>query len=208
MRGVAFAAAVAVAAVGVSLAGSASADTVIFSTTGTLNDAPYYYVPLPGEGTYDFVLEASRLASFALWTSYDNHVDIYKAPPVYSHDSNLLTGSNSEALGYQSYNYVTNFHFTLVVPPNTSGTIIADAYYAGFGVPIGSTLYTTVDHGNAYGRLSIYPNNGDPLEYTYTVTRRDDVAPVPEPATWALMILGFGAVGGAMRSRRRAAFAA
>jgi len=24
---------------------------------------------------------------------------------------------------------------------------------------------------------------------------------VPEPATWALMILGFGAVGGAMRRR-------
>ena len=27
---------------------------------------------------------------------------------------------------------------------------------------------------------------------------------VPEPATWALMIMGFGAVGGAMRVRRRA----
>ena len=26
---------------------------------------------------------------------------------------------------------------------------------------------------------------------------------VPEPATWAMMILGFGVVGGAMRSRRR-----
>ena len=30
-------------------------------------------------------------------------------------------------------------------------------------------------------------------------------AAVPEPATWALMILGFGAVGGAMRRRTRAA---
>jgi hypothetical protein len=28
-------------------------------------------------------------------------------------------------------------------------------------------------------------------------------APVPEPATWALMIAGFGAVGGALRYRRR-----
>ena len=27
---------------------------------------------------------------------------------------------------------------------------------------------------------------------------------VPEPATWAMMIIGFGAVGSAMRSRRRA----
>ena len=29
------------------------------------------------------------------------------------------------------------------------------------------------------------------------------VAPVPEPATWAMMLLGFGAVGGAARYRRR-----
>jgi hypothetical protein len=30
---------------------------------------------------------------------------------------------------------------------------------------------------------------------------------VPEPGTWALMILGFGAAGAALRSRRRSAFA-
>ncbi len=29
------------------------------------------------------------------------------------------------------------------------------------------------------------------------------IAAVPEPATWGMMILGFGAIGGAMRSRRR-----
>ncbi|GGB20210.1 hypothetical protein GCM10011380_07240 [Sphingomonas metalli] len=33
------------------------------------------------------------------------------------------------------------------------------------------------------------------------------VTAVPEPATWALLILGFGLVGGAMRRRRAAAFA-
>ena len=31
----------------------------------------------------------------------------------------------------------------------------------------------------------------------------DDVPPVPEPGTWAMMLLGFGAIGAAMRSRRR-----
>ena len=29
------------------------------------------------------------------------------------------------------------------------------------------------------------------------------VAPIPEPATWALMILGFGAAGGMLRYQRR-----
>ena len=32
---------------------------------------------------------------------------------------------------------------------------------------------------------------------------RLDVSAVPEPATWAMMLLGLGFVGGAMRSRRR-----
>lgn len=36
----------------------------------------------------------------------------------------------------------------------------------------------------------------------YTVGINADGA-VPEPATWALMIVGFGTVGGAMRYRRR-----
>jgi len=32
-----------------------------------------------------------------------------------------------------------------------------------------------------------------------------NISPVPEPATWAMMLLGFGAVGFAMRRRRRPA---
>jgi len=37
---------------------------------------------------------------------------------------------------------------------------------------------------------------------TFTL-RSNSVAPVPEPATWAMMLVGFGAVGYAMRRRRR-----
>jgi hypothetical protein len=36
----------------------------------------------------------------------------------------------------------------------------------------------------------------------WTVTTREDPAPVPEPATWALMITGFGMAGGGLRRRR------
>jgi hypothetical protein len=31
----------------------------------------------------------------------------------------------------------------------------------------------------------------------------EEVAAIPEPASWALMIMGFGGVGAAIRSRRR-----
>lgn len=42
------------------------------------------------------------------------------------------------------------------------------------------------------------------LPFTYAAfTRSSTPGPVPEPSTWALMLLGFGFVGAAMRSRGR-----
>jgi len=41
-----------------------------------------------------------------------------------------------------------------------------------------------------------------------TVAREGDVAAVPEPDAWALMILGFGGAGAMLRTRRRGAAAA
>jgi hypothetical protein len=44
------------------------------------------------------------------------------------------------------------------------------------------------------------------LQSTSPAFEVDDIAvaqPVPEPATWAMMILGFGAIGGTLRTRRR-----
>ena len=43
--------------------------------------------------------------------------------------------------------------------------------------------------------------------FSLIVTTADAPA-VPEPMTWAMMALGFGVVGGAMRARRRSAAAA
>ena len=42
------------------------------------------------------------------------------------------------------------------------------------------------------------PADAGPLDRVLTVAGR-----LPEPATWALMILGFGGIGGAMRRRMR-----
>ena len=40
----------------------------------------------------------------------------------------------------------------------------------------------------------------------FYLSRNVTVAAVPEPASWAMMIAGFGVVGGAMRRRQRTAF--
>jgi hypothetical protein len=80
---------------------------------------------------------------------------------------------------------------------------------------------------NGYGKDEIDPNNFVGLDYdsgynastsldftTYVRTGGDrgfrtwvDVASVPEPGTWALMILGFGAIGARRRAARHRALA-
>ncbi len=49
--------------------------------------------------------------------------------------------------------------------------------------------------------LSRFDDAGN-LTFAGNLTIADLAAAVPEPATWALMILGFGAVGAALRRRR------
>lgn len=55
------------------------------------------------------------------------------------------------------------------------------------------------DNVSAYRAVS----GGDPFDYTGQFSYSASLAAVPEPATWALFVLGFGALGGAMRSRAR-----
>jgi hypothetical protein len=84
----------------------------------------------------------------------------------------------------------------------------------------GPTLYTlsgtkptfktgSFDLTDYYDRDQPMPN--DLHHYTITIGAAADAPPpppppsVPEPASWALMLCGFGAVGGVMRARRRTA---
>lgn len=59
------------------------------------------------------------------------------------------------------------------------------------------------DHGSeieyySHSRwFSMTANSDQPIEYSYTFTA------VPEPATWAMMIIGFAGVGGALRGKRK-----
>lgn len=48
-------------------------------------------------------------------------------------------------------------------------------------------------------------NSVDPFQSGFVQANSSaaEVAAVPEPSTWAMMLFGFGAVGGDMRSARR-----
>lgn len=72
---------------------------------------------------------------------------------------------------------------------------------AGFGPQLfsGTTAMPAFSPGTfAFTSLSGVPNGS-----TLTISAVAAAGAVPEPATWAMLITGFGVVGGSMRARRR-----
>jgi hypothetical protein len=66
--------------------------------------------------------------------------------------------------------------------------------------------------GRLYSQASFLPSTcqAGGCDLAFRVTMADDVASLPEPASWAMMILGFGLVGSALRTsgnRRKVAAA-
>ena len=67
------------------------------------------------------------------------------------------------------------------------------------------------DSGGCYeqaqiGYPGVFPGSKN-VTFSYSVITPIPVATVPEPASWALMLGGFGLVGAALRSRRKGAIA-
>lgn len=102
------------------------------------------------------------------------------------------------------------FNQALNIAPTGTGTIGATPLDPGWIAIAGNILTVKVP-------LGLLPSTGfTPFQYGFNIWPRfnnqiPDFAPdnamlavaVPEPASWGLLILGFGAVGGAMRYRRR-----
>lgn len=96
--------------------------------------------------------------------------------------------------GYNRDNYIQNQIYS------NSNDFLSSIDYT-------SPLSYTVQAGdNWYGSFQFYAPDGSytigSLKST-SVTIAALAGGVPEPATWALMILGFGAVGGVLRQQRR-----
>lgn len=83
--------------------------------------------------------------------------------------------------------------------------------YWGCGLLTNVTPVSFTSTGESHGILKFA---GPITSLTFTESNNENwhgiqvgINAVPEPSTWAMLILGFGAVGGALRERRRASLA-
>lgn len=88
--------------------------------------------------------------------------------------------------------------------PQASDFGTADSFACA--TPYFADVHSHCDYGDGEGGFIWNPS--DPSSNSNVDTfaiRLAQVAAVPEPATWAMMVIGFGVVGGSMRRKRKAA---
>ncbi len=90
------------------------------------------------------------------------------------------------------------------------GTWTQNGHSAAFGQLVGLVGSDYLNLGTnvtfvapSSGTLNLYYWDQNNSDNSGSITFNIAAAGVPEPAVWGMMILGFGVVGGAMRSRRR-----
>lgn len=96
---------------------------------------------------------------------------------------------------------VANIDFLAHVDKFGSPTFITTTVAQDFKVDTGAAGYNAIGDTSAYVLDHASPTTGFGRNYAFRV------AGIPEPATWAMMLVGFGASGAMLRRRRRTALA-
>lgn len=167
-----------------------------FASTTSIRNLTFYdsYIPdyangTPSVGTFDLYLSTSR-ADIA---TFDTSTTIPFADPSYT----LVYSGSVPALA------AGKLVFTLTTPfayNSADGNLLLTVFNRNLNA--GATLYLNADRnvGVTNMRTSSYP-----YDYNQGLVTgfNEAAAAVPEPGTWAMLVLGMGAVGHAMRRRAR-----
>jgi hypothetical protein len=116
-------------------------------------------------------------------------------------------GGNGSFVGGTS-DYTTSFSLQGISA--LGGTLIGSAQTFNFATPAAPTSYASFTHdvtlspfAAQFVRYTVLATNGANPGLSDISFSSGTVGAVPEPATWAMMLIGFGAVGGTARYRRR-----
>ena len=92
-----------------------------------------------------------------------------------------------------------------------SGQYVNSDFVGGTSSTVGDSTYTLTGFGwdrSPADNVSEFRavSGGDPADYVGQFAYSAVTAAVPEPAAWTLLVLSFGAIGGAMRARTRRSY--
>lgn len=192
-------------AVSLALVGAVPAQAAVTVYTASLSggvEAPPNASPGTGSTivTYDDALHTLRVQvtfSGLLGTTTASHLHAATAVP-FTGTAGVATETPTFGgfpLGVSSGSYDNLFNLTLASSFNAA-FVTANGGTAGGAE---AALATALNGGRSY--LNIHSTRFPGGEI------RGFLAPVPEPATWMMMLAGFGAAGVALRRRRRVALA-
>ena len=189
--------------------GTAANSSVIITFTGT-NPVPGnndFQGDLAGVGLTEYTTTGATLTltedsvlTFEFLGSESNFNDTFTAGAVSFTEMSNFTPWSVTLLGADLFSAgslagLLNFSST---GPGADATVGDD----GFGIFLGegwqSGLMTNVFYLGYDDQITNIDDNHDDMIIRVTVSPA-----VPEPATWAMMLMGFGAAGYAMRRRRR-----
>jgi len=202
----------AMAAVGLALAGQAQATTYTLTDdhcTGTCGGlSSYGTIDVTGTTTLDIVVNLASNVSFNAngagldtisWDLVGNPNISVSLPALWGVNGAQSAGSHHED-GFGDWDYVVNL---AMGSPTTSHV---EFFVTGAGANAGNTLtldHNFIDNQNIYFTADVLGSNGKTGLIGATLG-----GGVPEPAAWAMMLLGFGGIGALLRNRRRHALAA
>lgn len=97
------------------------------------------------------------------------------------------------------FTFSTPFRYT-----PTGGNLLLDFKFANYADPAAPVFFRSNlgDAGGVYSRMHDFGSGYEGFGLV-TTFETSPIGVVPEPGTWAMMILGFGVIGGAMRNARR-----
>lgn len=143
-----------------------------------------------------------------------NPNDNFVGDPTEFGDNNFLIAGDGFPTGTSAnsdpfYNLLLRFADGASVTGQYSFAIPGGQFTGGTSATVGNMTYTLTGFGwdrsraNNVSRFSATPGD-DPSDYTGQFSFSAASAAVPEPATWAMLILGFGAIGATLRRRSNA----
>ena len=181
------------------------------STTTVTGNAGAVGVTFTGNGVA-FVQTSGGTDYWHTGTAWDNSIAAPTGSDIIALNNagtKTITFSSAVSTAYialmswngQSFSSTSNFSFV---------GMVRGCGYWGCGLPTAVTSNSFSSSGELHGIIqfsgpitSIQFSDGFDENWHGITVGFENAGAVPEPATWAMMIGGFGAIGGAMRMRRR-----